>query len=155
MYDVDPSELIEKVTEKLKTMQEIKPPEWAAFVKTGVSKERPPLRKDWWYVRAASILRKVYRFGPIGVSKLRTKYGSKKNRGVKPEHFYKGSGSIIRKTLQQLENAGLLQKVEKGIRKGKVITPKGKSLLDKTAAEILGRAKGTKIKGKSGEAKSL
>ena len=45
----------------------------------------------------------IYRHGPIGVSKLRTKYGGKKNRGHKPEHFYKGSGSVARKVLQQFE----------------------------------------------------
>ena len=62
-----------------------------------------------------------------------TYYGQKKNRGVKPEHFYKGSGKIVRVILQQLELEGLIKKVEKGIHKGKIITPKGQSLLDQLA----------------------
>jgi len=136
IYDVDASKLIKKASEELKKIELIKPPEWAKFVKTGASKERPPVEKDWWYMRAASILRKVYVLGPIGVSKLRKKYGGKKNRGHKPERTYKGSGSIIRKALQQLEKAELIKQVEKGVHKGKVITSKGKKFLDKLAGEV-------------------
>ena len=136
MYDAEPQELISKVAEELKKIPEIKPPSWAAFVKTGMQKERPPVKNDWWYARAASVLRTVYRLGPVGVSKLRTKYGGKKNRGVKKEHFFKGSGNILRKALQQLEKAGFVKFAEKGVHKGRVITPKGKSFLDRIAAQI-------------------
>ena len=138
MYDVDPQELISKAAEELKKIPEMKAPLWAAFVKTGMHKERPPVNEDWWYFRGASVLRSIYRFGPVGVSKLRTKYGGKKNRGVKKEHFYKGSGSILRKALQQLEKAGLVKFAEKGVHKGRVITPKGKTFLDKIATQIHG-----------------
>ncbi len=138
MYDVDPQELILKTAEELKKVQEIKAPAWAAFVKTGMHKERPPVNSDWWYVRTASVLRKIYRLGPIGVSKLRTEYGGKKNRGVKKEHVYKGSGNIVRKSLQQLEKAGFVKFAEKGVHKGRIITPKGKSFLDKIATQIQG-----------------
>lgn len=137
IYDVNPNKLIERVSEELKKVEIIKEPEWVRFVKTGASKERAPVERDWWYTRAASILRKVYVLGPIGVNKLRIKYGGKKNRGHKPERFYKGSGSVIRKILQQLEKAELVKQVEKGIHKGKIITPKGKKFLDKIANEII------------------
>jgi small subunit ribosomal protein S19e len=137
VYEVYPNELIEKVAEELKKIEEIKPPVWAAFAKTGVHKERAPLDVAWWYSRAAAVLRSVYVLGPIGVSKLRTKYGGKKRRGHKMAHFRKGSGSVIRKILQQLEKAQLIKFVEKGIHKGRIIAPKGKSLLDKTAIAIL------------------
>ena len=136
IFDVNQNELIEKVAEELSKIPEMKAPEWAVFVKTGVHKERPPLKKDWWFMRAASILRKIHMKGPIGVSKLRTLYGGKKDRGVAPEKFRRASGNIIRKALQQLENAGLAKQAEKGIHKGRVITPKGKSLLDKAATQI-------------------
>jgi len=136
VYDVDPSELIEKASEELKKVSEIKPPAWAPFVKTGMHKERPPVKKDWWYARTASILRTIYRLGPIGVSKLRGKYGGKKNRGYKPAHTFKGSGNIARKVLQQLEKAGFVKQEAKGVHKGRVITGKGKSLLDKIATQI-------------------
>ena len=138
MYDVDSQELIIKAAEELKKLPEIKAPSWAPFVKTGSHKERPPMDNEWWHIRVASVLRTVYRLGPVGVSKLRTKYGGKKNRGVKQERFAKGSGSILRKSLQQLEKAGLIKFTEKGVHKGRIVTPKGKSFLDKLASQIKG-----------------
>ena len=140
-YDVSQQELVTQLAEELKKINEIKAPEWAPFVKTGVSKERPPQKPDWWYIRAASILNKVYKKGPIGTNKLRTLYGGNLNRGVRPEHFYKGSGSIIRKVLQQLEKAGLIKQDKHGHHKGRVVTPKGESLVDKVATKIAGPRK--------------
>ncbi len=130
VYDVDAQKLIKKTAEELKKINEISPPLWSKYAKSGTNKERPPQDNDFWYVRSASILRKIYMMGPIGVEKLRTKYGGLKDRGYKPEHFYKGSGSIIRKSLQQLEKAGFIQQtIKKGYR-GRIVTPKGKKFLD-------------------------
>jgi len=135
-FDVHPEDLIVKTAEALKKEEAITPPVWVLFVKTGNHKERPPIEQDWWYTRAAAVLRTVYIRGPIGVSKLRNKYGGNKKRGVMPRHFRRGSGSVLRKCLQQLQNAGLVQYHEKGVRKGRIITPKGKSLLDNTAKSL-------------------
>ena len=137
IYQVNPNKLIEKLAKELEGFNEIKAPDWAKFVKTGHSRERPPENPKWWYLRFAAVLRSVYKLGPIGVSKLRTKYGGRKNRGVKPEHFYKGSGNILRKILQQGEQAGLLKQTEKGVHKGRILTPKGNSLLDRVSLSIL------------------
>ena len=137
VFDVNPRKLIERVAKKLAEGKLVEMPHWANFVKTGTSKERPPARQDWWYVRAAAILRTVYKLGPIGTEKLRTKYGGCKRRGHQPETFKRAGGSIIRKVLQQLETSNLIKKTEKGLHKGRVIAPKGKSLLDKAALEIL------------------
>lgn len=112
VQDIPADELIEQAKEELKKY--IKMPDWARFVKTGVSKERPPEQDDWWYIRAASILRRVYLNNHIGVERLRTYYGSKKRYGHAPPHFKKASGKIIRVILQQLEKAGFLEKDEKG-----------------------------------------
>lgn len=134
--DVPVNDLINKTAESLKQIPEIKPPEWALYAKTGMHKERPPMRNDWWYMRAAAVLRATSKLGPIGVSKLRTKYGGRKNRGHKPDRFYKGSGNIIRKILQQLEKAQLVKQIDKDKRKGRIIAPKGVSLLNKAAYEV-------------------
>jgi len=133
-YDVPPAILIERLAKYLKdNVDAVRPPEWALYVKTGVHKERPPQNSDWWYIRCASLLRKVYVKGPIGVEHLRAEYGGRKDRGVKPEHTRKGSGAIIRKALQQLEEAGLVETV-KG--EGRIVTPEGRSLLDSLSTEI-------------------
>jgi len=134
---INPQQFVEKLAEKLKTISEIKAPEWATYVKTGRHKERPPVDRDWWHKRVASVLYKVLRYGPIGVSKLRRAYGGRKNRGVKPEHFYKGSGNILRKALQQLEKAELVKKSDKGVHKGKIVTPKGASLIHNIAKTMI------------------
>lgn len=136
MFDVPVNDLIEEVAKDLQKVDGIKPPEWSVFVKTGTHKERPPAREDWWYVRCAAVLRSVRKLGPVGVQKLRTKYGGRKNRGHKTEHFYKGSGNILRKVLQQLEAAGLVKHEKDGVRKGRIITPKGVSIMDKAAVRL-------------------
>lgn len=137
VYDVRPEEEIEEVAKELEEREEIEQPDWAKYVKTGVHKERPPEQDNWWFIRTAAVLRQVYVKGPIGVSRLRSVFGGEKDRGHQTEHFYKGSGKIIRTSLQQLEEAGLVEKKESdGRRLGRGLTPEGQSLLDDTAEEI-------------------
>ncbi|MEM4755868.1 MAG: 30S ribosomal protein S19e [Candidatus Woesearchaeota archaeon] len=124
------------LADELKEKKYVEPPMWAMIVKTGRHKERPPMNNNWWYLRSASILRTIALKGPIGVSKLRTKYGGKRNRGHKPSHFYKGSGSIIRKILQQLEKSKLIKQAEIKHHKGRIITAEGKQLLKSVAKKL-------------------
>ncbi len=135
-FDVKPDTLIKLLSEKLSGYPELQPPDWAAYVKTGVHKERLPDDPNWWHTRAAAILRTIYKGGPVGVERLRTKYGGRKDVGTKPPHFAKGSGSIQRRICQQLEAAGLVERTDK---EGRVISPKGRSLLDGLAREIAAR----------------
>lgn len=133
-YDVPPAILIERLAKYLKdNVDAIRPPEWTPYVKTGAHAERPPQNPDWWYIRCASLLRKVYVMGPIGIEHLRSKYSGRKNMGVRPEHARKGGGAIIRRALQQLEKAGFIETVRG---RGRVTTPEGRKLLDSLAAEI-------------------
>ncbi|MBT4604587.1 30S ribosomal protein S19e [archaeon] len=143
---VDAGKLIEKAADALKTEGSVEATEWAQFVKTGHHKERLPDNPDWWFVRSAAILRSVAATGPIGTQKLRHKFGGKKNRGHKPGHFYKASGSIIRKILQQLEKSGLISQTQKGSFKGRILTPKGTSFLDKIAVGIYKESRPAKTK---------
>ena len=120
VFDVPAELLINTVADEFRDNNDkIVAPEWTKLVKTGVHKERKPENIDWWYVRCASILRRVYIDGPVGVRSLRTFYGGKKDRGVNPEKFRKGSGSIVRVALHQLEDAGYVEKVDAG----RIITP--------------------------------
>ena|SRR3989344_7669703 len=128
--DGDIQKSIEKLSESLKSL--VKSPDWALFVKTGAGKERPPVDLDWFYKRSASVLITIYRRGPIGVAKLRVKYGSRKRRGHKPAKFCLASGKIIRNVMQQLEKAELVINKKDGIHKGRIVSPKGKSLVDKS-----------------------
>jgi small subunit ribosomal protein S19e len=136
MKDVDPKKFIEVCKEELKKIEAIKPPNWAKFVKTGISRKFPPQQEDWWYTRAASILRRIYLDGPVGTQRLRTYYGGRKDRGHKPERFRKASGNIIRKCLQQLEKAGLIQKSQNTKRKGRIISENGKKFIHKIILKV-------------------
>ena len=131
VFEMNANEYNSKLAEALKNIPKIKEPEWAGFVKSGVAKKRPPVNKDFWYKRAASILRQIYVRKIVGVSRLRTRYGSKQNRGVRPEKFRKSSGKLIRVILQQLESAGLVEKfVESGKRAGRKLTDKGMKFME-------------------------
>jgi len=135
VLSLNPHEYNLKLAEALKKVPEFKEPGWAAFVKSGPAKERPIDDEDFWHKRAASILRQIYKKGILGTNRLRTKYGSKKNRGFKPEEFRKASGKIIRTILQQSDAAGFTElakeiKGVKGKRPGRQLTEKGKKFLE-------------------------
>ncbi|HZX19736.1 MAG TPA: 30S ribosomal protein S19e [archaeon] len=130
IYDVPADRLIEAVANELKT--KIQQPEFTKYIKTGAHRERAPQRSDWFFMRNASILYQLYRHGATGTGSLRTYYGGRRNRGVKPEHKKKASGKIIRVCLQNLEKQGLLKKDKKG----RAVTGKGEKLLYAKAKEI-------------------
>ena len=132
VYDVPADLLIPKAAEGLKGKKEITPPAWAPFAKTGVHQQMPPENPDWWYHRAASVLRRLYVDGPVGVQRMRTVYGGKRDRGSSPFQFRKGSGSVLRKLFQQLEATGY---VEKG-KEGRQISASGRSFLDSVAKDL-------------------
>ncbi len=135
IYVVEPNKLIEIIAAKLKEYPSITPPEGIEFWKTAYYKELAPSDTEaFWYIRCASLLRRVRKYGPIGVNKLRKLYGGKnKNRKGKKKSA-KASGKIIRVALQQLEDVKLLSHKEKI---GRECTIEGISLLERTAYEIL------------------
>lgn len=132
--DVNPHALINMVAKDLKETKGVKMPEFAAFVKTGSHRERTPDNPDWWFVRMASILRKVYISGSVDVNSLRNYYGGRKNRGVRPEIFRKAGGKIIRVCLQDLEKLGFVKISEN--KNGRILTSKGQKYLDLMASNL-------------------
>lgn len=132
--DVPVSKFIEKLAKYMKENADaITPPTWVSIVKTGTHVEKQPQNPDWWYVRCASMLRKIYVHGPIGIEKLRASYGGRKSRGVKPRRAEKAGGSVIRKALQQLEAAGYVETLKP---RGRKVTPTGRKLLKEVAEEL-------------------
>ena len=134
IFAKDPVKFVPALAEALKKVPEFEVPEWVGFVKSGVSRERPPVDEDFWYVRAASILRQMYIKGVVGVGKLRTRYGSRKDRGGRACKFRKASGKIIRVILQQAEAAGLVEKVTRR-QFGRRLTQAGRDFLDSIEVE--------------------
>ncbi len=144
--DVNANDLIAKVAQALKANHKdtIVPPAWVNLVKSGAHNERPPQEPDFWYLRCASLLYNSYKYGSIGVREMRRKYGGRTQHIVSRSHHRRAGGKIIRLAFQQLEKSGLMKlekaKVQKEPSKpvysGRVISSKGKSLLDKTAKEL-------------------
>jgi small subunit ribosomal protein S19e len=132
VFEVDSAKLIGAAAAKLKE-KAIAKPAYIDFVKTGPSRERIPESRDFWYVRCSSLLRQVYINGPVGVSKLRTRYGSRIGHRMSRHHHGRAGGSIITDALNSLEKAGYIKKSGKG----REITPAGKSFLDKIANDLV------------------
>jgi small subunit ribosomal protein S19e len=131
-HDVPSAKLIPALAEQMKSVTAVQEPDWAKIVKTGSHAERPPINSDWWFTRAASLLRKLYLHGPVGLTDLERAYGGTKALHYYPKHHRDAGGSSIRKILKQLEQAELVSKTPKG----RVLTPKGQAMLDKVSREL-------------------
>lgn len=107
-------------------------PSWVDIVKTATHKELAPTNPDWYYVRAASIARKIYLRPHTGVGGLSKYYGSKARRGAQTEHFHRANSGLIRHILHQLETIGVLKKDGKG----RKITSTGQQDLDRIAGNL-------------------
>ena len=130
--EVEAGKLVSQLKEKLKSVEQIKTPAWAAYAKTGTHRERPPQQTDFWYIRSAAVLRRVYLDSPVGVARLRTYFGGKRRRGYKPAKSRRSAGNMLRKILQQLEAAGFVTKDKKGRR----LTPAGQKFINSAANEV-------------------
>ncbi|PIN91456.1 30S ribosomal protein S19e [Candidatus Pacearchaeota archaeon CG10_big_fil_rev_8_21_14_0_10_32_14] len=128
----DPQAYNLSLAKALKDIPEFVVPDFVHFVKSGASRERPIENADeFWFMRSASILRQIYKNKIVGVNRFRTRYGGKKNRGMRPETFRKSSGKIIRTILQQCDKAGFTE-IKKGKKEksGRKLTTKGKDFLE-------------------------
>jgi small subunit ribosomal protein S19e len=131
VYSMNPAEYNTKLAKALKELPEFVQPEWSFYVKTGTAKVRPPQDPEFWHKRAASILRQIYIYRTVGVGRLKTRYGSRKNRGMQPEKFKKASGKMIRVILQQAEKSGILEKhIEPKKKAGRRLTSYGIKFLE-------------------------
>lgn len=133
-FDVPASKLIPKIAEQLRSLDAIAPPEWARYVKTGRHREKSPVDELWWHTRAAAVLRKIYMHGPVGTTRIAAMFGGKADRGSKPNKAVRGSRSISRLAVQQLEKSQLVQKDKEG---GRVVSPKGRKIVDAAATLVL------------------
>jgi len=140
VYDVPADKLIEKVARDLKESVKFERPEWALFVKTGSHKERQPDDENWWWIRAASVLRKIYLNGPIGVERLRIKMII--NRILTPEARERlGNIRLARPEFARQIEILLIQLYQAGQLPKKLTDEKLKEILER----IHSRKKETKI----------
>merc|ERR1711977_477880 len=117
--DVPADEFIKACADFLKRQPKFDVPKYHDIVKTGVFKELSPYDEDWFYIRAASVARKVY----IGANK----------RGTRTSKFTTASGAILRKAMHELEKLELMEHCSDG---GRAITSKGRAEMDRIAGNI-------------------
>ena len=133
VHDVPSSRLITALAVQMIEVPGVEQPEWSRFVKTGSHAERPPANAEWWYTRAASLMRKLYLHGPVGLGDLERAYGGSKALKYYPKHHRDAGGSSIRRILKQLEQAELVTKNPKG----RVHSTKGRGMIDKASKEVI------------------
>ena len=97
---------------------------------------QPPLDPDWYYVRAASLARKLYLNHGLGVGALAHWYGKTTAKRNMPQKHHTASRKVIRHILAQLEELGIVEKIDKA--GGRGLTAEGRKDLDtiSSTAEI-------------------
>ncbi|CAL5444968.1 unnamed protein product [Camellia sinensis] len=113
--DVSPHEFVKAYAAHLKRSGKMELPHWTDIVKTAKFKELAPYDPDWYYIRAASMARKIYLRGGLGVGAFQRIYGGSQRNGSRPPHFCKSSGAIARHILQQLQNMNIVDFDSKGV----------------------------------------
>ncbi|GKA98125.1 40S ribosomal protein S19-3-like protein [Tanacetum coccineum] len=125
--DVSPHEFVKAYAAHLKRSGKMELPNWSDIVKTDTFKELAPYDP-------ASMARKIYLRGGLGVGAFQRIYGGSKRNGSAPPHFCKASGGIARHILQQLQTMNIVDFDAKG---GRKITSNGRRDLDQVAGRVV------------------
>jgi len=112
-------------------------PDWHDIVKTANFKELCPQDPDWYYIRAASIMRHIYLRPGTGIGAFTKVYGGRgrKTRCTRRPHFFRASSGLIRHILQQLAERDFVS-LRKD-QKGRFLTKAGQAELDTIASQVL------------------
>lgn len=138
MKDVDQDKIVDGVATFLKKSGKLKVPENMDIVKTAKFKDLAPMDPDWFYIRCASILRRLYHRSPAGIGAIKKIYGGRQRKGVCPPHFCRADGCVARKAIQALENIKLVEKHPDG---GRKLSSQGQRDLDRIAAQIVSQTR--------------
>ena len=132
--DVSSEAFVKAYAAHLKKSGTIELPKWVDTVKTGTHRALAPIDPDWFYIRAASVARKVYLRPGTGVVGLTHVYGGASQSGVRKSHHCRSAHGLIRNIMKQLETQGLMQSHPNG---GRSLTSKGRKELDLIAATVV------------------
>jgi len=132
--DIPAADFIAALAAHFKKSGKLDLPEWHDLVKTGSHKQLAPYDADWYFVRAASLSRKVYLRGGSGVGAFTKVYGGLENRGSRKPKFHKAAKGVIRHILKALAEIDIV--AVKKDKKGRFITKNGQRELDTIAGQV-------------------
>jgi len=142
VLDAPANKLVNQVASFFKEKNIIKIPKYASLVKTSRANDCEPINPDYFYYKAAAIVRKLYvtKSKNVGVGSLRVMFSKKERRGSQPPKTFRAGGKIIREIVIQLKNAGYVKNYggkEDETNSGLFLTQKGRSELDKIASGLM------------------
>ena len=141
--DVPSEKFIAAVADYLKKSGKFKIPDWIDVIKSGPNRYLAPSDpSEWIFIRAASLLRKLYITSKgLGVGAFTAHYGGKYERGCQHNITRKSSGKLIRYCLQQLETMKLVEVMKVSFGEGKASTTEGRRMTKKGHQELDNLAK--------------
>lgn len=101
-YRIKAAPLIEAIKETLKNNGNITLPKDSDLIKTSHGKQYTPEDSNWFYTRMAAIVRTAMCKGTVSLKSLERKYSCRKNAGVRPSRYAKGSNFVIESAIEQL-----------------------------------------------------
>lgn len=125
IYKVKPRDFIDALSDYLISSNKVKLPENYDILKTGYGREHAPEDRNWYYIRLASIVRKIILKGRVSHGKLAADYGNRKDRGVRPSKKTGAGKYLIDTALKNLESMGWIN------------WSQGNDILTSSAKEIL------------------
>ena len=98
VLDVPSNKFINQLASFLKEKNIIKIPKYAPLVKSSRANDCEPINPDYFYYKAAAIVRKLYitKSKNIGVGSLRVMFSKKERRGSQPPKTFRVGGKIIK-----------------------------------------------------------
>ena len=142
VLDVPSNKFINQLASFLKEKNIIKIPKYAPLVKSSRANDCEPINPDYFYYKAAAIVRKLYftKSKNIGVGSLRVMFSKKERRGSQPPKTFRAGGKIIREIVIQLKNADYIKNYggkDDETNSGLYLTKNGRSQLDKIASGLM------------------
>ena len=134
--DVRAVRWIKVMAKHLKAEGKLFVPNCAEYIKTSHGRERAPANPDWYYIRAAAVLRRIYLRPGVGLGGLAKVFANKKNRGSQPEITCPAARGPLHWVCKSLEG---LKLVAKGKESGRVLTQTGRKRCDTIASNVIYR----------------
>lgn len=147
--DVPAYKWVKAMASQFKREGKLQVPNIAELVKTSHGRERAPQNADWYYLRAAAVLRHIYLRPGNGYGGLAKAFAIKKNNGSKPERTTKAATGPLHWACKSLEG---LKLIAKGKGHGRVVTKEGRKRADTVAFNVkIHRRNGTTKKAKKAQ----